>query len=154
MGNLGEPGSRFRVAAPNHSEAFLEEPQAFQAVGEQIPGREDFERTCIYDALVKWYGSLGDFSAHVRGAFSKEVLGLLRASGSVSSHYIILLVTPVLCLALDAMLVLRKAGAPAETSISFAFSHVVCFVPALSIFLAISRSEDSGLEIADASPLP
>ena len=32
--NLGEPGSRFRVAAPNHPEALLEEPQAFQAVGE------------------------------------------------------------------------------------------------------------------------
>ena len=31
--NLGEPGSRFRAAAPNHPEALLEEPQAFQAVG-------------------------------------------------------------------------------------------------------------------------
>ena len=29
-----EPGSRFRAAARNHPEALLEEPQAFQAVGE------------------------------------------------------------------------------------------------------------------------
>ena len=35
MWNLGEPGSRFRAAAPNHPEALLEEPQAFQAVGEK-----------------------------------------------------------------------------------------------------------------------
>ena len=34
MWNLAEPGSRFRAAAPNHPEALLEEPQAFQAVGE------------------------------------------------------------------------------------------------------------------------
>ena len=33
--NLGEPGSRFRVAAPNHPEALLEEPQVFQVVGEK-----------------------------------------------------------------------------------------------------------------------
>ena len=33
MWNLAEPGSRFRAAAPNHPEALLEEPQAFQAVG-------------------------------------------------------------------------------------------------------------------------
>ena len=32
--NLAEPGARFRAAAPNHPEALLEEPQAFQAVGE------------------------------------------------------------------------------------------------------------------------
>ena len=35
MWNLAEPGSRFRAAAPNHPEALLEEPQAFQAVGEK-----------------------------------------------------------------------------------------------------------------------
>ena len=33
--NLAEPGPRFRAAAQNHPEALLEEPQAFQAVGEQ-----------------------------------------------------------------------------------------------------------------------
>ena len=33
MWNFGEFGSRFRAAAPNHPEALLEEPQAFQAVG-------------------------------------------------------------------------------------------------------------------------
>ena len=35
MRNLAEPGARFRAAAPNHPEALLEEPQAFQAVGEK-----------------------------------------------------------------------------------------------------------------------
>ena len=35
MWNLGETGARFRAAAPNHPEALLEEPQAFQAVGEK-----------------------------------------------------------------------------------------------------------------------
>ena len=35
MRNLAEPGSRFRAAAPNHPEVLLEEPQAFQAVGEK-----------------------------------------------------------------------------------------------------------------------
>ena len=33
MWKLGEPGARFPAAAPNHPEALLEEPQAFQAVG-------------------------------------------------------------------------------------------------------------------------
>ena len=33
--NLSEPGARFRAAAPNHPEALLEEPQAFQAVREK-----------------------------------------------------------------------------------------------------------------------
>ena len=35
MRNLAEPGARFRAAAPNHPEALLEEPQAFQVVGEK-----------------------------------------------------------------------------------------------------------------------
>ena len=40
MWNLGEPGSRFRAAAPNHPEALLEEPQAtFQAVGETLKSK-------------------------------------------------------------------------------------------------------------------
>ena len=36
MRKLGEPGARFRAAAPNHPEALLEEPQAVQAVGQQL----------------------------------------------------------------------------------------------------------------------
>ena len=34
MRNLAEPGPRFQATAPNDPEALLEEPQAFQAVGE------------------------------------------------------------------------------------------------------------------------
>ena len=37
MWNLGEPGAGFRAAAPNHPDALLEEPRAFQAVGEISP---------------------------------------------------------------------------------------------------------------------
>ena len=37
MRNLAVPGARFRAAAPNHPGALLEEPQAFQAVGEKPP---------------------------------------------------------------------------------------------------------------------
>ena len=33
--NLASSGPRFRAAAPNHPEALLEEPQAFQAVGKK-----------------------------------------------------------------------------------------------------------------------
>ena len=40
MRNLAEPGARFRAAARNHPEALLEEPQAFQAVGEQTTAQQ------------------------------------------------------------------------------------------------------------------
>ena len=35
MWNLREPGARFRAAATIHPKALLEEPQAFQVVGEK-----------------------------------------------------------------------------------------------------------------------
>ena len=45
--NLSEPGARFRAAAPNHPEALLEEPQAFQAVGEKN-GVFGSYKTCFF----------------------------------------------------------------------------------------------------------
>ena len=46
MWNLGEPGARFPAAAPNHPEALLEEPQAFQAVGgKESKGRKIIARS-------------------------------------------------------------------------------------------------------------
>ena len=42
MWNLGEPGARFPAAAPNHPEALLEEPHAFQAVGEKHPNHKSY----------------------------------------------------------------------------------------------------------------
>ena len=42
MRNLAEPGARFRAAAPNHPGALLEEPQAFQAVGEKTSKNKSF----------------------------------------------------------------------------------------------------------------
>ena len=41
MWNLEESGYRFRAAAPNHPEALLEEPQAFQAVGGTTQNRSE-----------------------------------------------------------------------------------------------------------------
>ena len=45
MGNLAEAGPRFRAAAQNHPEALLEEPQAFQAVG---------EKNCPLEVEIYW----------------------------------------------------------------------------------------------------
>ena len=60
MWNLGEPGARFRAAAPNHPEALLEEPQAFLAVGNKHhpkPCLTPFEQVCLTLANV-WKGAL------------------------------------------------------------------------------------------------
>ena len=51
-GNFVEPGSRFRAAVPNHPEALLEEPQAFQAVG----GENNFS-LCHSPGLHHWLPS-------------------------------------------------------------------------------------------------
>ena len=37
------PGPRFRAAAPNYPEALLEEPQAFQAVGEKYGAEQHID---------------------------------------------------------------------------------------------------------------
>ncbi|CAK9090641.1 unnamed protein product [Durusdinium trenchii] len=87
----------------------------------------DFDRDCIHAAIIEWYGSLAAFTEHVRGPFREEVLKLMRASGSVSSHYIIWPITPLLCLSLDSFLALCKAGAPVKALVAFFFSHVVSF---------------------------
>ena len=54
MRNLAEPGPRFRAAAPNHPEALLEEPQAFQAVGEKNPYNmtSNLSRSCSVEAKL------------------------------------------------------------------------------------------------------
>ena len=53
MWNLGEPGARFPGAAPNHPEALLEEPQAFQAVGGKTVGKRTNQPKpvvfCLFD---------------------------------------------------------------------------------------------------------
>ena len=56
MWNLGEPGARFPAAAPNHPEALLEEPQAFQAVGEKFDSNsrtfQDFKHNILPNATT------------------------------------------------------------------------------------------------------
>ena len=54
MWNLAEPGSRFRAAAPNHPEALLEEPRAFQAVGEKHLGQLFFFFVLLPRGYVVW----------------------------------------------------------------------------------------------------
>lgn len=98
----------------------------------------DFDRECIHDAIITWYGSLEAFSEHVRGPFSQEVLNLIRVGGSLSSHYIVLPLCPLLALSLDNVLALCRAGAPAQAVISVFFNHVVAmdllFLPSIGVF--------------------
>ena len=100
----------------------------------------DFDRECIHEAIITWYGTLDAFSEYVRGPFTQEVLKLMRASGSVSSHYIILPLSPLICLSLDTFLALCKAGAPARVLMTFFCCHVVSldllFMPAVAIFFS------------------
>eukprot|EP00438_Fugacium_kawagutii_P007132 Skav214882 [mRNA] locus=scaffold1430:168465:179881:- [translate_table: standard] len=99
---------------------------------------DDFDRECIHDAIIEWYGSLEAFSEHVQGPFSQEVLNLMRVGGSLSSHYIVLPLCPVLATALDNVLALCKAGAPAQAVISVFFNQVVAlellFFPSIGVF--------------------
>eukprot|EP00438_Fugacium_kawagutii_P024766 Skav204259 [mRNA] locus=scaffold912:185390:186922:- [translate_table: standard] len=98
----------------------------------------DFDRECIHDAIITLYGSLEAFSTYVRGPFSQEVLDLMRVGGSLSSHYIVLPLCPLLALSLDNVLALCKAGAPAQALISVFFNHVVAmdllFLPSMGVF--------------------
>ena len=98
----------------------------------------EFDRECIHNAIIRWYGSLEAFSQHVRGPFSQEVLELMRSSGSMSCHYIFLPISPLVCLSLDNVLALWKAGAPAKAVVSMFFNHVVAldllFFPAMGVF--------------------
>ena len=98
----------------------------------------DFDRECIHGAITAWYGSLEAFSAHMRGPFSQEVLELMRMSGTIASQYIYLPMTPGVCLSLDKVLALVKAGAPAQPVLSVFFSHVVSlnllYFPAVAVF--------------------
>eukprot|EP00438_Fugacium_kawagutii_P011700 Skav231755 [mRNA] locus=scaffold695:45352:46971:- [translate_table: standard] len=98
----------------------------------------DFDREWIHDAIITWYGSLEAFSAHVRGPLSQEVLDLMRVGGSLSYHYVILPLCPLIALSLDNTVALCKAGAPTKAVVTFFFNQVVAldllFLPALAIF--------------------
>ena len=54
MWNLGELGARFRVAAPNHPETLLEEPQVFQAVGGKMSCMPGPRQTEIQQMHLHW----------------------------------------------------------------------------------------------------
>ena len=55
----------------------------------------DFDRQCIHEAIIQWYGSLAAFSAHVQGPFHREVVRLMRAGGSVPFAYVWLSLRPI-----------------------------------------------------------
>eukprot|EP00438_Fugacium_kawagutii_P001849 Skav207824 [mRNA] locus=scaffold1099:22565:24325:- [translate_table: standard] len=97
----------------------------------------DFDRECIHDAIITWYGSLEAFSAHVQGPFSQEVLELMRVGGSLSHHYILLPFCPFTAFCLDYVLALCKAGAPAKATVTCFLNFMafdVLFLPAVGIF--------------------
>ncbi|CAK9090643.1 unnamed protein product [Durusdinium trenchii] len=116
----------------------------------------DFDRDCIHAAIIEWYGSLAAFSEHVRGPFREEVLKLMRASGSVSSHYIIWPITPLLCFSLDSFLALCKAGAPVKALVAFFFSHVVSvdllFLPAVGVLFGHLANSRPASDCGHGSP--
>ena len=85
----------------------------------------DFDRQCIHDAITHWYGSLAAFSEHVRGPFRLEVLELLRAGRKMSLGYLWLALSPVLCLSLEGLVGLWRAGAPIQSLVGFAASHML-----------------------------
>eukprot|EP00438_Fugacium_kawagutii_P007060 Skav227753 [mRNA] locus=scaffold1653:8284:9989:- [translate_table: standard] len=111
----------------------------------------DFDRECIHDAIITWYGSLEAFSAYVRGPLSQEVLGLMRVGGSLSYHYFVLPLCPVVALSLDYTLALCKAGAPAKAIVTFFLNHMaldLLFVPAVAIFFTWIAERGLWLSVA------
>ena len=97
----------------------------------------DFDRQCIHDAIIQWYGSLAAFSAHVQGPFRLEVMALRRAGGTVPFAYIWLTLSPIFCLSLEGFVALWRADAPMQSLFGFAVSHMlahdVLWLPAIVI---------------------
>ena len=85
----------------------------------------EFDKECIHNAIIHWYGSLAAFSEHVRGPFRFEVLELMRASGSMSLNYLFLSLTPIFCVSLEGFLALCRAGAPINSQLGYALSHML-----------------------------
>ncbi|CAE7223236.1 unnamed protein product [Symbiodinium natans] len=97
----------------------------------------DFDRQCIHDAIIQWYGSLAAFSAHVQGPFHQEVVRLMRAGGSVPVAYVWFSLSPIFCLSLEGFVALWRANAPMESVLGWALSHLlahdVLYLPAIGI---------------------
>ena len=79
----------------------------------------DFDKNCIHEAIITWYGSLQAFTDHIRGPFRLEVIRLLRAEGTIPIHWISLLLIPILNLSFEGLLALWKASAPSVSFLTY-----------------------------------
>lgn len=106
----------------------------------------DFDRQCIHEAIIQWYGSLAAFSEHVQGPFRQEVVRLMRAGGSVPVAYVWLSLSPIFCLSLEGFVALWRANAPMESVLGFAASHLlahdILWLPSVVILYHFTTRRD------------
>ena len=97
----------------------------------------DFDRECIHAAIIEWYGSLDEFSAHIRDVFRFEVMDLMQANGILPAQYIWLPLLPVVSLTCEALLGLWIVGAPATSLLACFMGYVVAlnllWFPAIAV---------------------
>ncbi|CAE7714247.1 unnamed protein product [Symbiodinium sp. CCMP2592] len=87
----------------------------------------EFDRQCIHDLIITWYGSLSAFNDYIQGPFCLEVLQLRRSQRCIEGHYLIFLLLPNTSYFLEGSLAFSMSGAPAEVSISYFLAVVLCF---------------------------
>ena len=74
------------------------------------------DRVFVSLAIARWYGSEEAFTEYVRGPLRKE---LLAASGlDLPLSYVLLIVTSPLCMILDLVVALIRAGAPVNAALA------------------------------------
>ena len=78
MRNLAEPSPRFWAAAPNHPEALLEEPQAFQAVGEKKNSPNKSQRSTKNKMTKKKAHQKESKNKQTRNCMSDELWATLK----------------------------------------------------------------------------
>ncbi|CAE7438420.1 unnamed protein product [Symbiodinium sp. CCMP2592] len=69
----------------------------------------DFDKRFIHSAVMQWYGSLDEFNVFVRGPLKEEILQTMLLS-RVPLHLIIVAMSPVVGIQLDALVGILTAG--------------------------------------------
>ncbi|CAE7937702.1 unnamed protein product [Symbiodinium sp. KB8] len=96
-----------------------------------------FDRECIHAAIIEWYGSLDEFSAHIRDVFRFEVIDLMQANGILPAQYIWLPLLPVASLTCETLLGLWTVGAPATSILACFMGYIVAlnllWFPAIAV---------------------
>ena len=87
----------------------------------------EFDRQCIHDLIITWYGSLAAFNDYIQGPFCLEVLQLRRSQRCIEGHYLIFLLLPNTSYFLEGSLAFSMSGVHAEVSISYFLAVVLCF---------------------------